>query len=99
MFLSASADLYYVSNNVPLFLILVISVCSPFFISFTKFVDFVDLSKEPTFSLCIFLHHFSVLYLIFTLYLFLLFALAFAHLFPLNVFGSLSYWFQIILLL
>ena len=93
MFLSASADLSYVSNNVPLFLflILVISVCSPFFISFTKFVDFVDLSKEPTFGLCIFLHHFSVLYLIFTLYLFLLFALAFAHLFPLNVFGSLSY--------
>ena len=78
----------YVSNNVPLFLFLisVISVFSPFFVSFAKFINFVDLSKEPTFSLCIFLYQFCVLYLIFILYLFILLALAFAHLFPLNVF-------------
>ena len=88
MFLSASIDVYYVSNNVPLFLFLisVISVFSPFFVSFAKFINFVDLSKEPTSSLCIFLYQFSVLYLMFILYLFILLALAFAHLFPLNVF-------------
>lgn len=89
-FLSASTDLCYVSNNVPLFLflILAISVFFPFFASFAKFINFVDLSKEPTFSLCIFLYRFSILYLIFILYLFLLLALAFAHLFPLNVFSG-----------